>query len=136
MPEVPYAFLCDYVRAEPGLIHALGVGIDTISVGAVPSGHHLGLGARVTFTRAECSRPHRVEIIVQGEDGDRLAEMSTVVTPTWPAEIPEGWPTNMMVGLNFGTPLPRYGLYSVELLVNDTNKATLPFRVVPPRTAQ
>jgi hypothetical protein len=59
MPELDYALLCDYVRAERGVAHTIAAGIDTVHRPEVPTVANLGLLARVTFTRAECGRLHR-----------------------------------------------------------------------------
>jgi hypothetical protein len=34
-----------------------------------------------------------------------------------------------MAGINMGVPLPRYGLYSFEVLVNDSLLKSVPLRV-------
>lgn len=132
MPELDYALLCDFVRAERGgPAHLVGGGIDTIYAQEVPTGHNLGLLARLTFTRAECGRPHRVEIIFQDQDGKRLTEIQGVVEPEWKEGLPPGWRTGALVGLNFGVPLPDYGVYAFEILVNDSSVKSLNLRVVP-----
>jgi hypothetical protein len=91
VPELDYAFLAEYVRAEAPAAHALSVGIDTIIAGTVPTGQNIGLLFRLGFTRQECGRAHRVEILFQDEDGVRLAQISTVVTPEWTKGLPVHW---------------------------------------------
>lgn len=134
MPTLDYALLCDYVRAEAGLAHVIAAGIDTIWKDEVPSGQNLGLLMRVGFARSECGRPHRIEIIVQGEDGDRLAQLSAVVEPEWLEGLPASWTSGALTGINIGVPLPRFGLYSVEILVNDTLMKAIPLRVAQRET--
>ena len=136
MPELDYAVLGDYVRAEQGVAHVMAAGIDTIYAPSVPTGQNLGLAARFTFTRNECGRPHRIEIPFQGEDGDRLALLSVVVTPEWSPDLPIHWSKGGLVALNFAVPLPRYGLYSFEILVNDQSHKTMPLRVLRPEAAE
>lgn len=136
MPQLDYAFLADYVRAEGGVAHVIAAGIDTIHAPAVPTGSNIGLLFRIEFTRNECERPHRIEILFQGEDGQRLADLSTVVTPSWTDGLPVHWRQGFVGGLNFGIPLPRYGLYSFEIMVNDENRKTIHLRVVEPAHAE
>ena len=50
MPELDYALLCDYVRAEHGIAHVIAAGIDTVYVPDVPAGHTIGLLSRVAYT--------------------------------------------------------------------------------------
>jgi hypothetical protein len=110
-------------------------GIDTVTAPVVPALLPVGLLLRIAFTRAECGRPHRVEVILQGEDGDRLMEASAVLTPEWKEDLPPHWRVGILSALNFPIPLPRYGLYSFEILINDTSHKTIPLRVIQPLSA-
>jgi uncharacterized protein DUF6941 len=98
----------------------------------VPTGQNVGLLLRVAFTRNECGRPHRLEVIFQDIDGQRLTHVTAVFTPEWNDDLPVGWPLGAQVGLNFGIPLPAYGVYSFEVLIDDANHKTLNLRVIPP----
>lgn len=130
--ELGFAVLADHVRVENGLGYLIAGGIDRITAAAVPTGQNLGIFAAVDFTYAECGRPHRFEMIGQSEDGERLLALNGVVEPSIPDGHPSGWPIRAVFGVNLGMPLPRYGHYSLELLVDDHNLKTLRFRVVPP----
>lgn len=132
MPELDFALLGDHVRAEGGIAHVIAAGIDTIYAPAVPTGQNVGLLFRVLFTRNECDRPHRLEVFFQDEDGTRLAAMSSAVTPVWIEGQPAHWKTGVIGGFNFGIPLPRYGIYSLEMIMNDSHLKTLHLRVVEP----
>lgn len=132
MPELDVALLCDYVRAENGIAHVIAAGIDTITTPEVPSGRSLGLLARFTFQRSECARPHRIEFIFMDTDGTRLTQGQLDIEPQWNEDLPPGWPTGALLGLNLGVPLPSWGAYACDILVNDTLKKTITFRVVPP----
>lgn len=131
VPRLDFALLADYVRPEGGLAHVIAAGVDTVIAAEVPTGRNLGLLFRVEFTRQECGRPHRIEVIFQDEDGARLAQLSTVVAPEWNETLPVHWRVGAIGGLNFGVPLPRFGLYSFEILINDENRKTIHLRVVP-----
>ena len=135
MPELDFAFLADHVRVEGGVAHVLAAGIDTITAPTVPTGQNIGVHFRLGFTRQECGRPHRIEIIFQDEDGRRLLQLANVVTPEWTPTLPPHWRQGLAVGMNLGVPLPHYGLYSFELMVNDEARATLPLRVIPQEQA-
>lgn len=135
MPNLDYAVIADFVRAEGGVAHGLGLGIDTVTAPAVPTGHNIGLLARFTFSRHECGRPHRLELIFQDIDGERLAEINATVEPEWVEGQPTGWPTGVLVGINFGVPLPNLGIYSLEMLLNDNLVKSMPLRVVSPPDA-
>jgi hypothetical protein len=132
MPELDFALLADRVSTEPGGVgYVMRGGIDTVTAPTMPTVQFLGLLFRVGFTRGECGRPHRIEVILQGEDGERLMQATSVLEPVWNEELPPHWHVNLLGGLNFPVPLPRYGLYAFEILLNDSNAKTIPLRVVP-----
>jgi hypothetical protein len=131
LPELDYALLCDYVRAEGGVAHVIAAGVDTVTLLQVPGAANLGLLVRLTFTRGECDKPHRLEAILADTDGEPVARINGVITPTWQQGMPPGWKTGAMLGLNFAVILPKYGVYSLDILVNDDSKKDIPLRVVP-----
>lgn len=131
MPEVDYALFCDYVRVDGGVAHLIGAGIDTLYLAQVPSVANLGLLVRVTFTRSESSRPHRVEAILADTDGNRVVQLQAINTPEWAPGLPPGWKQGGLLALNFGVPFPRYGVYSLDILINDSHKKSLDLRVLP-----
>lgn len=135
MPDLDFAFLCDYVRIDQssGIAHALAVSIDSVSTPQVPTGQNVGLLARFTFSRNECGRPHRIELFFQSEDGgEPLMKWTGTVTPHWTEDRPIGWPTAFLFALNVGLPLPDYGTYSLEVLLDDRSVKSLPLRVTAP----
>jgi len=109
--------------------------MDTIYAPSMPWGQNIGLVARFTFTRNESGRPHRLEVIVQDTDGATTAKIEGTVGAEWMEDLPPGWPVGALVALNFGIPLPNYGLYSVEILLNDSSVKSLNLRVIPPPQA-
>lgn len=72
-----------------------------------------------------------MEVVFQDTDGRQLAKLEGLVTPEWREDLPPGWKVGAMLGLNFNVPLPGYGLYSFEILVNDNSVKSLGLRVVP-----
>jgi hypothetical protein len=91
---------------------------------------------RFTFTRNECDRPHRIEAVFQDIDGQRIAQIQGAVEPKWQEGLPPGWRTGAMLGMNIGIPLPAYGQYAFEILVNDNHVKTLNLRVERPQEPQ
>jgi hypothetical protein len=73
-----------------------------------------------------------LEIIFQDADGQRLVQLDNVVTPTWDDGLPAGWKLGMLAAFNLGIPLPTYGVYSFEILVNGNALKSIPMRVVAP----
>jgi hypothetical protein len=132
MPELDYALLCDYARAEGGVAHVIAAGIDTIHRSEVPSVANLGLLARIIFADDETDETHQVEVQLRDQDGEQIAQVNLTAVPRRMEGLPEAWPTAALLAMNFGVPLPSFGPYTLTVLLDDTPKKTLNLRVVPP----
>ena len=113
----------------------IAAGVDTITLPQVPGVANLGLLVRVSYTRSECGRAHRIEAILADTDGERIAHLQAIGTPTLMEGLPTGWRQGTFIALNFGLPFPKYGVYSFDILVNDSHKKSIDLRVVPPPDA-
>lgn len=132
MPDVDFMVLCDYVRADGGLLHMIAAGIDRIHAPSVPSGQNVGIALRVSLTRAECDHPHQLQLVFQDEDGNRLSDFRAEFRTAYPTDSTPGWPATSGLALNMGLPLPRYGVYSLELLIDGQSKKSIPLLVERP----
>jgi Family of unknown function (DUF6941) len=130
LPELDYALLADFVRVDGGVASVIGGGIDTVYASDVPAAHNFGLLARITFTRGECDRPHRIEIFFRDTDGQDIAKLEATTIPKWDDTLPPDWLVGALMGLNFGLPLPVFGLYAFEIMIDDRSAKTLNLRVV------
>jgi hypothetical protein len=126
MPEVDFMILCDYVRPEGTIMHVIAAGIDRITAPSFPTAHNLGIALRLTLTRSECNYPHQIELIVQGDDGDRVAGFTGTFETGYPEDVPVGWRAYGSIPINLGIPLPKPGVYSVELLIDGNLKKSIP----------
>lgn len=128
MPEADFVVLCQAARGEGNMISLLGGPIDTVNLGQVPAQIPLALVARFLWTAGEVDREHRGEILFQDEDGQRLISAEFRVRPERPAGLPAGWKSGTNIILNLPLPIPRFGLYSLDVVVDDKSVKTLPFR--------
>lgn len=131
MPKCNVALIADYARQEGGLAHLIGAGVDTIHCPVVPTVQPMGLLAVLEFSAGECGRPHRVEVIVQDQDGVVLNKVTGSIVPERDRTLPPGWPARAPLVLNLLVPIPDYGVYSLEVLADDAEMATIRFRSVP-----
>ncbi len=129
MPSLDFALIAEHVRVEKNLAYVIAGGTDVITVSQLPIGINLGLLLRISSKRAECGRLHRVEVLVQDEDGERLIHLTATGTPAWKEEWPITWESKQMFGFNFGLPVARYGIHEFVVLINDSQAKTLPFEV-------
>jgi len=125
MPEIDFMVLSDYVRAEGGVLHIIAGGVDRIQVPSVPTAHNIGVAIRLSMTRNECDRRHRLELIFQNQDGQRLMDFRAEFGATYPKDVPPGWPAFGVVPLNLGLPIPDLGIYSFEVLIDDQHKKSV-----------
>lgn len=132
MPEVDFAILCRAADVHDNLISLLSGPIDTVELARTPTSVPLTLVVRFLWTSGELGRAHRGEIIFQAEDGERLMSADFILEPSRPSELPLGWKAGTNLVLSFPLPIPSFGLYSFELLVDDKHVKTLPFRARPP----
>lgn len=132
MPELDFAVICDFVRADGGVAHVIGGGFEEIVADEFPAGHNVGLWARVLLVRSECDRPHRLELIFQDADGQRLTEINGPIERDWPEGVPAGMKVGVGLAFNFGIPLPAAGIYSLEILLNDSLVKSIPLAVNAP----
>jgi hypothetical protein len=129
MPEVDFMILCDYVRSDGGVLHMIAGGVDQISAGDVPAAHNVGIGLRMSLTRAECDRPHDIELRWQDREGEPLLQIRAAFNAEYPIGLPTGWLAFGVLPLNVALPLPAYGVYSLELLIDGVSKKSIPVLV-------
>jgi hypothetical protein len=132
MPELDFMVTADYVRAEGGMLHMIAAGVDTLLVPAVPAARPLGVGLRLLLDVAEARQQHHVQLIYQDADGHRLAEVSGTIGPAAPDQPlpPPGRPFGIPVAFNLMLPIPNYGDYSLELIVDGDSAKSITLTAV------
>jgi hypothetical protein len=133
MPQLDFMIVADYVRAEGGVLHMIAAGIDTIYTPAVPAIRQVGIGIRLTMTPAEARHQHLIEVIFQNEDGVRVAQINGGFAPQGDVpNLPAGVRPSIAIPFNMNLPLPAYGRYSLELLVDANSMKSVEMTVSPP----
>lgn len=125
-----WAVLCETATVAEGKTFIHAAGWDTIYTPQFPVVVTIGLAIRIGFTKGECDRPHGVEIIVQGADGERLAGAQGSITPDWPDGHPIHWSVTESVAFTFPFLIEQPGLLSIEVLVDDDSKRTIQLRAL------
>jgi hypothetical protein len=131
VPEADFVILCQAAIPQGNLISLLGGPVDTLEIDHVPAQVPLAVVARLLWTVGEMDREHRGEILYLGEDGERLMSAEFLVRPERPPDLPLGWKAGSNLVLTLPVPVPRFGLYSFEVIVDDKSLKTLPFRAKP-----
>jgi hypothetical protein len=133
MPELDFMVIAEYVRADVGVLHMVGAGFDTVRLQTVPGTLRAGVGLRILLNVAEAREPHPFSLILQNADGARLAEITGVVGPV-AADTPPpptGRPYGLLLALNMQLPVPAFGDYSLDLILEDRQEKTITFTTVP-----
>jgi hypothetical protein len=137
MPELDFMIISDYVRAESGVLHMIAGGFDTITARAVPAARSIGIGLSLKLLRREMTENHTLRLVFHGTDGARIAEVGADLPARSEApNVPPGRKVGVVAGLNMSLPLPVYGDYSLELLVDGSREKEIPIHVVPPADTQ
>ena len=138
--RLDWALLANAAESPPnGLVYILGAGIDTLWREDFPAPFGGAMVLRVLSSRLESERGHRVEVHCSDEDGKAVLQQPVVLAlppRTVTSEHPQGWDLAANIVINLAqVPIPKPGLYRFEILIDDQQVRTLPFRAVrPPRT--
>jgi len=138
--RLDWALLANAAESPPnGLVYILGAGIDTLWRDDYPAPFGGAMVLRVLSSRLESERAHNVEVHCSDEDGKAVLQQPVVLglpPRTVTSEHPQGWDLAANIVINLAqVPIPKPGLYRFEILIDDQQVRTLPFRAVrPPRT--
>ncbi len=132
--NIDFAFVCDYADVT-GKINALGIGFDTISAPKMPTRHptfFLVLQLRVNVVEAG---EKNLEVHLIDEDGKEIV-------PPLKAkfDIPRpqaGTESIGRIAMRFdNTEFPKYGSYSLHIVVEGHEMVRIPLKVSPPPSAE
>lgn len=133
MAELDFLIISDYVRAENGVLHMIAGGFDTISASAVPAVRNIGIGLSLKLPRGEIAEHHTLRLIFHDADGARIAEVGAdLPARSDVTDVPPERKVGYVAALNMCLPLPAYGDYSLELLVDGNREKEIPIHVVRP----
>jgi hypothetical protein len=89
---------------------------------------------RLVTSRLEAERPHKVEVHCSDEDGKAiLAQPIVLIVPPRqvPSDHPPSWDLAANIVINLaGVHIEKPGFYRFEIMVDDQQVRTLPFRLV------
>ena len=131
--RLDWALLANAAEAPPqGLVYILGAGIDTLWRDSFPAPFGGAIVIRLLASRIEAARAHRLEVHCNDQDGSPVLSGPIVVdlaARSVPSDQPHGWDlaTNIVVNLA-GVAIPREGLYTFEIIIDNQQVRSLPFR--------
>jgi hypothetical protein len=133
--RLDWALLANAADAPPnGLVYILGAGFDTLIRDQYPTPFGGVIVLRLQGSRLESERPHKVEVHCTDEDGRYVLPQPIVLNlppRQVPPDYPHGWDLSASIVINLTTiPIERPGFYNFEILIDDHQARTLPFRAV------
>lgn len=139
--RLDWALLANAAEVAPnGLVYILGAGFDTLIRNQFPTPFGGVIVLRVQTTRLETERPHTVEVHCSDDDGKPVLTNPVVLNlpaRQVPAEYPHGWDLSASIVVNLTTvQLTQPGFYNFEILIDDQQVRTLPFRAVKAEQVQ
>jgi Family of unknown function (DUF6941) len=131
--RLDWALLASAAEGPPnGLVYILGAGIDTLWREQYPAPFGGAMVLRLLTSRLESERPHKVEVHCSDEDGGAVLTqpiMLTIPARQVPQDHPHGWDLAAHIVINLsGVGIAQPGFYNFEILVDDQQVRTLPFR--------
>ena len=135
--RLDWALLANAAEGPPnGLVYILGAGIDTLWRDQFPAPFAGAMVLRVLSSRIESERPHKVEVHCSDEDGKAVLQQPVVLNlppRTVHSGHLQGWDLAANIVINLAAvAIPRPGFYRFEILIDDQQVRTLPFRAVSP----
>jgi hypothetical protein len=133
--RLDWALLANAAEGPPnGLVYVLGAGIDTLWRDQFPAPFGGAMVLRLVTSRLESGRPHKVEVHCSDDDGKAiLAQPIVLIVPPRqvPSEHPPGWDLAANIVINLaGVHIEKPGFYRFEIMIDDQQVRTLPFRLV------
>jgi hypothetical protein len=139
--RVTCAVLCDAVTIREGLLHILGGGINRLGRPVFPASMDAQLAMLVVLDQAEANQDHQLVLELKADPGQSLNGMVITFGAGTSGELEHGELIGVPLALSLPFALPQPGLYRIEVSINDTPHAAIPFRVLaveprPPEAAR
>jgi len=130
--QLTAAFLCDYAEVREGLLFALGGGITRLWRESLPAPLGVSVALLIDVHPSEAGNPHELQLIVQGPDGERLAEVrgGFQLAEAGDLEVGESYLMPIALDLRPGG-VTQMGTHHVEVLIDGSHVRTLQFHVRP-----
>jgi len=98
----------------------------------------LTLAMRVLVHPTEMAHPHKLEVLLQDEDGQQITKVDIGVGISDQSVVPPGDEASLAIPWNFpGQPvLPHAGRYSFEILIDGVHQVSVPLRATVVDTQQ
>jgi hypothetical protein len=120
--------LCDHAQVRDGLLFVLSGGISRVLRPEFPAAMGTSLALVLELDRLEAERPHQLEIIVVGEDGEEVARVDAELSMGSVDAVKPGESLHMPIAVDLrAAGLGRPGAYELRIYVDGEHRRTLQF---------
>lgn len=120
------AFLCDAATVRENLLHVLGGGVTRLWRERFPADLGVTLAMMIAMTPSEAAIDHVLQVTVIGSDGEPIAQLDGEIGAQPAIDHVPGEDVNVPAVLPLQrVPLPGPGQYSVNVLIDRQQKASL-----------
>lgn len=131
--QLSSALLCDFAQIREGLLFVSSGGVTRLYRSDFPAQMGVCLALVMEAHPTEATRPHELQVIVQGQDGERLAELTggfqLSADSTAALETGENVQLPQAVDLRL-VGIPAAGPHTIEILIDGVHARTMPFAVL------
>lgn len=127
--RIDCALLCDAATVREGLLHVLGGGVTRAGRQSYPAPVNLTLALRILVHPTEAGRQHTLVVLLQGEDGESVTELTIAfgVEDASALEAGEQISLPLPLPLPEAVQLPQPGRYSFEILIDNIHQQSVSF---------
>jgi hypothetical protein len=127
--RIDCALLCDAATVREGLLHVLGGGVTRVTRQGYPAPLGLTVALRILVHPTEAGRQHKLDVRLQGADGQQIMEVNVEFGMNEPGDLQPGEEASLPIPLNLPPELrlPSPGTYSFELLIDGIHQQSVPF---------
>jgi hypothetical protein len=127
--KIDTAFLCDAATVREGLLNVLSGGITRVGRPDFPEALGLTLALRILVHPTEADSPHKLVVLLQGEDGEEAARVDIEFGVNDPGTLEPGelFSLPLPIPMPPQVQLPALGRYSFELLIDGIHQGSVPF---------
>lgn len=130
--KLAWAMLANAAEVREGLAFIIAGGIDTVFAPALPARFFGSIILRLTYRPAELGM-HRVTFVVIDEDGGQVGRIEGELEVGLVAGVPSSWDHGAVFAITLnGLPLPRHGVYRIDIMVDGRAEGELNLRVAKP----
>lgn len=130
--QLSSALLCDFAQVRDGLLFVSSGGVTRLYRSDFPAPMGVCLALVMEAHPTEATRPHELQVIIQGQDGERVAELTAgfQLSADSTAALETGENVQLPQALDLRpVGLTSSGPHTIEILIDGVHARTMPFSV-------